>query len=157
MLVILCRGAHHGRTADIDVFDGLFQTATRSGNGLVEGVKIHHHQFDSWNRRLFHRRHMLRHIPPRQDTGMNFRMQGFDAPVEHFRKTGVIANFGDRHTSILQQLGSAASGKYGHAELAQSEREFDNAALVGNTDQSLFDGHLLGCVLGCGVAVTERL
>jgi len=32
--------------ADIDVLDGLFQTAIRLGDGRLEGIEIHHHHVD---------------------------------------------------------------------------------------------------------------
>ena len=72
---------------------------------------------------------------------MDLRMQGLDPPVEHFRKAGVVADLGHGQAGILQQLGGAAGGQEATPRLAQLARKFDDAGLVGNADQGLFDGH----------------
>ena len=46
VLPVLGRAAHHGRAADIDVLDGVFQRATGLGHGGLERVQVHHQEVD---------------------------------------------------------------------------------------------------------------
>jgi hypothetical protein len=46
VLPVLGRGAQHGRAADVDVLDGVFQRAVGLGGGLREGVQVDHQQVD---------------------------------------------------------------------------------------------------------------
>ena len=75
---------------------------------------------------------------------MHFRVQGLDAAIQHFRETGVVSNFRDRHTIFLQQLGGTAGGQDVHAQRAQRACEIEHAGFVGNGNQSLFD-HGVSC------------
>ena len=96
IFMIFSRRAQHRGATDIDILDGVFQRAIVFGDRLLEGVQIHDHHVDGWNIVLRQRIHMLRQVAPRQDTAMNFRVQGFDTPIQHFRKAGVIRHFGHR-------------------------------------------------------------
>ncbi len=94
---------------------------------------------------LLQRGDMLRQVAPRQDAGMDFRLQRFDAAVKHLRKAGVIGHFGDnRHTIVGEQFCGAAGGQDCDAQLLQSLREFQYAGFVGDADQCLFDGSHVG-------------
>ena len=68
---------------------------------------------------------------------MDFRMQRFHAAVHHFRKAGVIGDFGDRNFVFGEHLGGAASGKNFYAQSAQFPAEFDNSGFIGDADQSV--------------------
>jgi len=137
--VVLCRRAHHGRAADVDVFDGILQRATRLGDGLRKRVQIYHHQVDRRNVVFFERCNMLRQIAPRQDARVYLGLQGLHASVQHLRKAGVIRHFGDRDAVFGEQPGGAAGGEDFYAELVQSLREFENAGFIRHADECLFD------------------
>ena len=85
---------------------------------------------------------MLGKIFARQDARVYLGMQGFYPSIEHLGKAGVISNLGNGKARILQQFGGTAGGQEGYPKLMQLPRKFDNAGLVGNTDQGLFNGHL---------------
>jgi len=126
--------AHHGRAADVDVFDGVFQRAARLGNGRLERIEIDHQQVDGWNFRSGQRLHVGSYFAPRQQPAMDARMQRLDAAIEHFRETRVIGHFGDRESRIAQHFGGAAGGQQCNAETGQRSGEFENAGLVGDAD-----------------------
>ena len=106
--MILGRSAHHRRTADIDVLDGVVERATGLGHRLAEGIEIHHHQIDGRDAMLRHDRQMAGQIAPAENAAMHLGMQGLDAAVEHLGKAGVVRDVGDVESGVAQQLGGAA-------------------------------------------------
>ena len=74
---------------------------------------------------------------------MHFRVQGLDTAIEHLRETRVVGHFRDGNAVVGQQFGGAAGGQEVDAEGGQGAGEFENAGLVGNGEESLFDH-------GCG-------
>ena len=56
--IIFRRRAHHRRSADIDILDGVVQGGARCGNGLLKRIKIHHHHIDGRDAMLSHCIHM---------------------------------------------------------------------------------------------------
>ena len=107
--MVLGRRAHHGRSSDIDVFDSILETAVRVGNGLLKRVQVDHHQVDR-------RDAMLRHDPvvdtaAPENAAVHFGMQGFYPSRHHFRKAGVIGDFGHRDAGLGDQPGGAAGGQ----------------------------------------------
>ncbi len=98
---------------------------------------------------------MFWNIASCEDPGVDFRMQGFHSAIQHFRKTSVIAHFGDLHTGLGKQFGGAAGGKYSDAELLQAFGKFNDAGFVGNTDEGSFDdGHFV--VLGLKIQGSQK-
>ena len=143
VLVVLGRRTQHGRATDIDVFDRVFQGAIGLGDRALERVQVDHHHVDGRHVVLDQFRHVLREIAARQDTAVHFRVQGLHTAIEHLRETRVIGNFRDGNTVVCQQFGGAAGGQEVDAEGGQGTGEFENAGLVGNGEESLFDH-------GCG-------
>ena len=137
--VVLGGRTQHGRATDVDVLNCIFQRALLFGDGLLERVQIDHDHVDLRNIVLFQFRDVLGEIATGQDAAVHFRVQRLDAAIEHFRETGVIGHFRDRHAIFLQQLGGAASGQDVHAQLVQRAREIEHAGLVGYGNESLFD------------------
>ena len=68
------RAAYHGRAADVDVFNRLFQRASGARHRGFEGIQIHHQQIDGLNAMGCERLHVRQHIAPREQAAMNFRM-----------------------------------------------------------------------------------
>ena len=69
---------------------------------------------------------------------MDFRVQRFDAAVEHFGEAGVIGHFDNRYAGVGQQFGGAAGGEDFHAEFIERLGEFDNACFVGQANKGTF-------------------
>ena len=140
--VVLGGTAHHGRPADVDVFDRLFKRAIGARDGLAERIEIDDHQVDERDAGAIDRADMRRHVAPRKYAAVNFGMQGLDPAVEHFGKTGVIGHFRHADAAVPQQFGGAAGREQRDAETGQSARELDEPGLVGNAEQrGLDDGH----------------
>ena len=131
-LVVLRRGANHGRAADIDVLDSGFQIAIRLCHGLFKRVQVDGDQVDGGNAVGVH--HCAVHIAPAQNATMYLRMQGLDAAVHHFRKTGVVGHFDGVDALILQQLVGTAGGQDFHTQVGQGTGKVHDAGFVGNTD-----------------------
>jgi hypothetical protein len=94
---------------------------------------------------------MRGHVPPRQNPGVDSRVQRLDAAVEHFRKAGVVGHLGNRNAAFFQQAGRAARGQQGHAKPGETAGEFNESGLVGNADQrGLDDSH------GAGLRIREQ-
>ena len=80
--------AHHGRTANIDVFDGGGQVAIGIGDGFLKGIQIYHDHVDRRNVVALH--YLIIDAATTQNAAVNFWVQGFNATVHHFRKAGVV-------------------------------------------------------------------
>ena len=98
IFMVLGCGAHHGRAADINIFNRIFQRAAFAGDGLGERVEVNDNHVDGGNIVLLHNTVVL--TATTQNTAVHFRMQGFDASIHHFRETGVIGHFGYRQTFL---------------------------------------------------------
>ena len=88
---------------------------------------------------LFHGGNVIKQIAPAENAAVDFRVQRFHAAVEHFGEAGVVGHFDDGNARIGQELGCAAGGEDGHAELVERAGKFDGAGFVGKTDQGTFD------------------
>ena len=100
MLVVFRRCPEHGRAANINILNGGSQVAVRSGNGFLKGVEINHHQVYRGNVVLLH--NSIIGATSGKDAAMNFRMQCFNPPIHHLRKAGVIGNFRNCDTLVIQ-------------------------------------------------------
>ena len=132
--VVLGRGANHGRTADVDVLDGVFQRHASLGDGRGEGVEVHADQIDGRDAVRCYGRQVFWQVATGQDAAVYLRMQRLDAAVEHFREAGVVADFGDGQAGVTQHLGSAPVDSRLTPERRGPERIRD-APLVGDGNQ----------------------
>src|SRR6202007_2109754 len=80
-------------------------------------------------------REVPRIVAPREQPGMDFRVQRLDAAVEHLGEPGVRRDLGHRDAFLFQQLRSAAGGQELHAERSKCAGELDNAGLVGDAEK----------------------
>ena len=58
--MILGGAAQHGWATDVDVFDRVFQSHIRFGDGLLKGVQIHDHKIDGGDVMFLDRGFMFR-------------------------------------------------------------------------------------------------
>ena len=84
--VVLGRGPHHGRSADVD----LLHTLVNLGPGvhrLAERIEVHHDQIERVDLQPLERRNMLGVAGVGQQAGMDMGMKSLDTAVQHFRKS----------------------------------------------------------------------
>ncbi len=72
---ILGGGTDHGRTADVDVFDQLFERDSGLGSGLFEGVEIHDDHVDGGNAVFGNGGHVLGVIAAVKNPAVNLGVQ----------------------------------------------------------------------------------
>ena len=99
-VMVLGRGADHGRSADVDILDGILQRAIGLGHGRLEGIEVHDHKIDWADAMLLH--DGLVGAAPTEDAAVNAGMQRLDAAAHHFREAGVFRNL-DRFDALLGQ------------------------------------------------------
>ena len=98
--VVFCRRTHHGWTADIDIFHRLLQCAVRARDSGGKRVQVDDYHVDRGDFMLLHDGIVL--AATTENTAVNFRVQGFNASVHHFREAGVIGDFGDRQSGFAE-------------------------------------------------------
>ena len=130
VFIVLCGCAHHRRTADVDVLDGVIEGARGIGHGLAKWIEIDDHQIDGRYVVRGQRCHMLDRIATRKNAAVNLRMQCLDATVQHLGKPGVGTDVGDRQSRLLQGLGRAARREQFDTHCAEGGCEFHEAGLV---------------------------
>lgn len=141
ILVVLGGGADHGRAADVDVLDGIFQGATRLGDGRREGVEVDDYHVDGGDSMLGHDGVIL--IPTAENAAMNLGMQGLDPAIHHLGETRIVRDLGHRQTRVAQQFGGTASGEQGNTTLVECLGKFHDASLVRHTQQCTANGSSL--------------
>ena len=146
--MILGRGAHHRRAADVDVLDGIRVGAVGFGDGLREGIEIHHQQVDG-------RDVVLRHdgvvdAAAAQQAAMHARVQRLDAAVHDLGKAGIGADVDYREARVAQGAGGAAGAQQLDLACGQRAGELDQPRLVGNRQQGPAnrDEHRRSCSAG---------
>ncbi len=116
--------AHHGGATDVDVFDGIGQATPGLGDGGFKRVEVDHQEVDGLYAIRRQCAHVQRAVAPCQQAAMYFGVQGFDAPIEHFRKARHLSHFGHRQTCIHQQFGGSACGNQFNSEGVEVTRQF---------------------------------
>ena len=134
--VILGGGADHRRTADVDIFDGIFEGAVRLGDGLLEGVEIHAEEVDSADVMGLHGARMVRIVAQGQEAAVDGRVEGFDPTVHHFGEAGDLRDIFDGKAGVAEGFGGAAGGDQLDVEFGLKGRgEFDDTGLIGNGEE----------------------
>ena len=129
----LAAAAQHGGAADVDVLDGVVQRDVRLGDGLLEGIEVHHDEIDGGDAVLAH--HTVVDAAPRQDAAVDTRMQCFHPPVHDLRKAGVRGHFHHFDPGGAQRLVGAAGRQQRDAAADQSFGQLDDPGLVGDAEQ----------------------
>ncbi len=70
-----------------------------------------------------------------EDTAVNFRVQGLNSSVHHFREAGVVGYFGNGQTGVCQQAGGTAGGEQFNAALGKRFGEFNDTGFVRHAEQ----------------------
>ena len=160
IFVIFSGRTQHGRAADVDVFNRIFQRAFCFRHGLLERIQIHHHHVDGRDLVLFQCCHVFRQITTRQNAAMYFRVQGFDAAIQHLREACVIRDFCHWQAVVSQQFCRTAGREQFDTECRQFTCKFQNTGFIGDGDKSLFDHvdyeRLRKSVSDCISVITNR-
>ena len=156
VFVVLGGAADHGRAADVDVLDGVRQGAAGLCYRSGEGVEIDYDHVDGLDAMLGHNGAV--DVTATQDAAVDFRVQGLDPAVHHFREAGVVSDFNGLDALLAEQLVGAAGGEDFNALGAQLAGKIDDTGFVRNADQRAayrqagsLVGHLGSRLGGCGV------
>ncbi len=140
VLVIFCRRPQQARPADIDHLDGVFKFAVRVGHGLFKRIQVDHDHIDRLDTLFGQLPHVLGFIPVGQDGRVDFRVQGLDPAVQHFRKTGYFLDHRHRDVGLFEVLGRSAGADDLDPEfLDEGPGEIGDPCLVIYRDQCSFD------------------
>ena len=131
-VVIFCRAAEHGRPADVNVLDRVVQRHVRSGDGLLERIKIHNDEINRLNVMRADSGFVRFVAANEKQTAVDFRMERFDAAIEHFGKAGVFADVFYHEPGLAQRFGSATGGNNFNSGFCQNLRERNQARFVRN-------------------------
>ena len=85
---VLGGSASHRRAADVDILQRVVQRRSVHSHGVRKGIEIVDDNIDGRNPVLGDLLHVAALGPPRQQSAMYCRMQGLDAAVENFGRTG---------------------------------------------------------------------
>ena len=118
----------------------MFSTASSSvTSGLrdraLERVEVDADEVDRLDPLRLERRHVLGVVAPREQRGVQPRVQRLHPPVEDLRRAGELGDVGDLDPGLAQRRRGAAGGEDLDPELAQPAGEVGDPGLVGDRDQ----------------------
>ena len=99
IVVVLRRGADHGRAADVDILDAVGEIAA-ARDGVLERIKIDHQQIDRPDAVAAHRIGVGGIAAHGKKSAMHRRMQRLDPAIHHLGKSGEIADVDDLQAGI---------------------------------------------------------
>ena len=139
--VVLGRGAHHGRAADIDLLHALLRRGA-AGGGLLERVQVGHEQLERGDLTLAELLAVrgLPHVG--EQPGVHRRMEGLDPAVEALGKAGQVLHPGHRHARGTDRRRGAAGADDLDPGTGQCLRQPGQPGLVVDADQRPPDGYL---------------
>ena len=131
-LVVLGRGANHGRTADVDLLDGSLEGDLFADDGVDERVQIAANEVDLAQPVLGQRFQVLRLVAPGQNARVDARVQRLDPAVHHLGKARQVAHRLDVKRRVLDGLQGASCGEEVVTEALEPAGESGESALVAN-------------------------
>ena len=131
---VLGGAAHHRRTTDVDVLDGILQRHAFLGYGLPERIQVHAHELDGLDTVFLQGFHVGRDVASGQDAAMHLRMQGLHAAVTDLREAGDFADADGLHAFGLEEFLGTAGGDDLPAQVHQALDELHEAGLVTYTN-----------------------
>ncbi len=137
--VVLRRGAHHRRTADVDLLDALVRRGTGCDR-LGERIQVDHDQVERADVQLVELFHVIGLAPVRKDAGMHPRVQRLDPAVQAFGEPGDLLDRGNRNSRGGDPRRRGAGGYDLDAGAAQAAGELVQPALVEDADEGAADG-----------------
>ena len=107
-VVVLGRGAHHRRPADVDVLDGVLEGAAGLGDGRGERIQVDDDEVDRLDAVLAH--HGVVGAAPAEQAAVDLRVQGLDPAVHDLREAGDRRHV-DRVDAVAAQQPGRAAGR----------------------------------------------
>ena len=108
--------------------------------GLFEFVEVHYYHVDHWDLMFGQGGHVFWLGTHGEDAGGYAGVDGFDAAVEHFWKTGEVADVGGGETGFAQELCGASGRDEFNAQGGEAAGEVCESGLVGDAQESALDG-----------------
>ena len=136
--MVFGRSTDHGGPADIDIFDAVI-IGFSGPHGFLERIEIDHQKIDGADPMRQHRGLMHRIGADGEQAAMDFRMQGFDPSIHHFRKACHIGHVLNRQACGFQTGTSASCRNQLDPARMQGLCEIQQSRLVGNGKQSAGD------------------
>ena len=136
--MVFGRSADHGRTTDIDIFNGFFKCAIGFSDRCLKRIEVHNNDIDRINVVVSQGFHMFRIGAASQNTRVDLRIECFDTTVKHFRETRVIGHFLNFDSCLSDQFGGTARGEQVIAQSGEFASELHDSGLIRHTQQSLF-------------------
>ena len=133
--VVLGRRADHRRAADVDVLDHLGLVGPHARRRALERIEVDEHEVDELDLVLAGRPHVVGVVARGEQPGVELGVQRLDPAVHDLREAGEVVDAAHRDAAALERLRGAAGRDHLDAELGESGREVDDAALVGDRQQ----------------------
>ena len=157
-LVVLGGAAQHCRAANVDVLNGLPESHVGLRHGLLERIKVHHHQVDERDVVGLGLTQVFGLVAPAEQSAVNFRMQRLHPAIHDFGKAGVPAHLGDREPPPGEKLGCAPRGKNPIAKtFDQGGRKFDQPAFIAHRKEGQLHHSWRVCAAQPYLRQAERL
>ena len=139
--MILRRGTHKTRSADIDLLHAVGPARSHSSSRRGEGVQVDDDQIKRNHPVFFDRIHVIITVADRQNAAKDFRMQRLHPPIHHLRKSGVLRDVTDIDARLLQVSPRATGAVDRHTGSLQSGAQIGQPKFVADTDQSVTNGN----------------
>ena len=139
VLVILGGGADHGGAADIDIFDEFFERRAGLFGHLFEAIEVDHHHINGCDLVFRQGLHVIGALADGQNSAGDFRVEGFDPPVEHLGEARDLGNILHGHARVADGARGPAGGNKLGAEGVQLAGEIDEAGFIGDAYEYALD------------------
>ena len=120
---VLRRGAQHRRPADVDHLDHLGLGRAAPSGDRRERIEADADEVDGLDVVLGERRRVFRQVAPRENPGVDARVQRLDAAAEHLGRLGHLLDPRHVEALLLQERRGAARRDELPAEVGQATRE----------------------------------
>jgi len=113
-------------------------------DGAFERIEVDADQVDRLDLVLGHFRRVLGVVADTEDAAVDFRVECFDAPVEHLGKPGVVFDEGDFEPGVAERACGAPGGEQVDAVFGEGSGKLDDALFVADGEQGAADGRGVG-------------
>ena len=136
---ILRCGTEHRRPADVDHLDRVLLLHAVPGDDLRERIEGDDDEVERADVVLVERREVVRMVAPREDRGVDARVQRLHAPAEELRDLRQVLDPRHLEAVLGQVVGRPAAGDDVDAELGEAAGELGQPGLVECGDEGAFD------------------
>ena len=129
---VLGGGANQARAADVDLLHEGVEGRLGILRRLGERVQVDDHEIDRGDAVAGDRREVVGPGPPRQDAGVDGRVQGLDPAVHHLGKPGDVGDADDRQPRCGKRRGGAPCRHELDTESGETAAKIREPGLVRN-------------------------